>query len=225
MTTNTIEIYSDLICPWCYIGQHKMRNGLELLDGAPNPRICWKPFQLNPDMPIEGMDRKVYRSQKFGSWERSQEMDADVAAAGRSIGLSFNYDRVTMTPNTLVGHRLLWWTLPRGQQDPLAEALFRGYFSEGRDIGKHDVLAEIASEAGFDKAEVLKFLASEEGLNEVAEEEAQGRNLGVRGVPFFIINGTPAFSGAQSPEIFREAFRNAFGGTSQQCGADSYEMG
>ena len=224
MITDTIEIYSDLICPWCYIGQQKMRKGLELLGKEASPKIRWVPFQLNPDMPVEGMDRKIYRSRKFGSWERSQAMDADVAAAGKSVGLIFNYERVTMTPNTLAGHRLLWWSLAADRQDQVANALFEGYFTEGRDIGKHDVLAEIASEVGFAKDDALKFLASDEGSEEVTEEEAQGKNLGVGGVPFFVINGVPAFSGAQSPQAFAEAFRSAFGGTTGQCGTDSCDI-
>jgi len=101
-----IEIYSDLICPWCYIGKRRMQAGLKLLGKEFAPKIVWRPFQLNPDMPIEGMNRKNYRTKKFGSWERSIAMDAEVAATGKSLGIEFNYNKVLMTPNTLAGHRL-----------------------------------------------------------------------------------------------------------------------
>src|ERR1700730_182276 len=124
MNSVKIEIYSDLICPWCYIGKRRMQAGLKLLGSNCSPSTIWRPFQLNPDMPVEGMNRKIYRSRKFGSWERSQCMDAEVTAVGNSVGIEFNYDRVEMTPNTFAGHRLLWWAEQRNHQDQLAEALF-----------------------------------------------------------------------------------------------------
>ena len=105
--TVRIEIYSDLICPWCYIGQHRLHEGLKLLGDGFRSDIIWRPFQLNPDMPKEGMDRKTYRTLKFGSWQRSQALDSEIADTGESLGLKFNYDRVRITPNTLAGHRLL----------------------------------------------------------------------------------------------------------------------
>jgi predicted DsbA family dithiol-disulfide isomerase len=125
MKTMNIEIYSDLICPWCYIGQRRMQAGLKLLGKEFARKTVWRPFQLNPDMPSEGMKRKTYRTRKFGSWERSLAMDAEVAAIGKSLGIAFNYDKVLMTPNTLPGHRLLWWAEQQNHQDDLAEALFR----------------------------------------------------------------------------------------------------
>ena len=210
MKTMNIEIYSDLICPWCYIGKRRMEAGLKLLGPEVTPKIVWRPFQLNPDMPKEGMSRKNYRTKKFGSWERSLAMDAEVASTGKSLGLQFNYDKVLMTPNTLAGHRLLWWAEQRKQQGPLAEALFRAYFTEGRDVGRHDVLAEVASEAGLPSVEVRTFLDSEAGKKEVEEEALKGLELGLEGVPFFLINGVPALSGAQTPHAFLEVFQRAF---------------
>jgi len=158
-----IEIYSDLICPWCYIGKRRMQAALKLLGKEFTPKIVWRPFQLNPDMPIEGMNRKNYRTKKFGSWERSMAMDAEVAATGKSLGIEFNYDKVLITPNTLAGHRLLWWAEQQNHQDHLSEALFRAYFTEGRDVGRHDVLARIAAEVGLPQAEALVFLDSDAG--------------------------------------------------------------
>ena len=125
--TVRIEIYSDLICPWCYIGQHRLHDGLKLLGDGFRSDITWRPFQLNPDMPKEGMDRKTYRTLKFGSWQRSQALDSEIADTGESLGLEFNYDRVRITPNTLAGHRLLWWARAQGRQDALARALFHAY--------------------------------------------------------------------------------------------------
>ena len=125
MNALNIEIFSDLICPWCYIGRRRLEAGLKILGANELPNIIWRPFELNPDMPKAGLDRKAYRSAKFGSWERSQAMDREVAEIGRTLGLEFNYDRVLITPNTRAGHRLLWWARDKGLQDALADALFR----------------------------------------------------------------------------------------------------
>lgn len=217
----TIQIYSDLICPWCYIGKRRMQAGLKLLGTELSPKIVWRPFQLNPDMPVAGMKRKSYRMKKFGSWERSMAMDAEVAATGKSLGIQFNYDKVLVTPNTLAGHRLLWWAEHRDQQDHLAEALFRAYFTDGRDVGRHDVLAEIAAEVGLPQAEARSFLDSDEGRNEVEEEALKGLKLGLQGVPFFVVNGLPAVSGAQMPQTFLEVFQQALGPDALTCGVES----
>jgi predicted DsbA family dithiol-disulfide isomerase len=221
MNTLNIEIYSDLICPWCYIGKRRMQAGLKLLGKEFTPKIVWRPFQLNPDMPIAGMNRKTYRTKKFGSWERSLAMDAEVAATGKSLGIEFNYDKVLMTPNTLSGHRLLWWAGQRNQQEPLAEALFRAYFTEGRDVGRHEVLAEIAAETGLTKTEAHAFLDSDAGTKEVSQETTKGLRLGLQGVPFFIVNGVAAVAGAQNPQTFLEVFQHALGRDLHECSADS----
>jgi predicted DsbA family dithiol-disulfide isomerase len=209
MRTNPlrIEIYSDLIRPWCYVGRHRLQSALATLDEEVKADIRWRPFQLDPDMPKSGLDRRAYRSAKFGSWERSQEVDRHVAEIGKSLGLTFNYDRVLATPNTLAGHRLLWWTRERGGQDALAEKLFHAYFSEGRDIGNFEVLAEVAGEVGLVAAEPSRFLESDSGRDEMLREEAEGRRQGLNAVPFFLLNGTVSFSGAQPPEVFTAAFR------------------
>jgi predicted DsbA family dithiol-disulfide isomerase len=214
MKTMNIEIYSDLICPWCYIGKRRMQAGLKLLEKEFAPKTVWRPFQLNPAMPIEGMNRQTYRTRKFGSWERSLAMDAEVTATGKSVGIEFNYDKVLMTPNTLAGHRLLWWAEQRNHQDDLAEALFRAYFTEGRDVGRHDVLTEIAGEVGLPQAEALVLLDSGAGRKEVEREALKGLKLGLEGVPFFVVNDVPAFSGAQMPHVFLEVFQQALGESS-----------
>ena len=223
MNALNIEIYSDLICPWCYIGKRRMEAGLKLVGKEFTPKIIWRPFQLNPDMPVTGMNRKTYRTKKFGSWERSLAMDAEVAATGKSLGIEFNYDKVLMTPNTMSGHRLLWSAEQRNQQTPLTEALFIAYFTDGRDVGRHDVLAEIASETGLPKTEAGAFLDSDAGTKEVAEEAVKSLRLGLQGVPFFIVNGVPAVTGAQDPQAFLEVFQDALGPDIHECHSNSSE--
>jgi predicted DsbA family dithiol-disulfide isomerase len=151
-------------------------------------------------------------------------MDAEVAATGKSLGIEFNYDKVLVTPNTLAGHRLLLWAGQRNHQDHLAEALFRAYFTEGRDVGRHDVLAEIAAEAGLPQAEARAFLESDAGTKEVNDEILKGLKLGLQGVPFFVVNGVPALLGAQMPQTFLEVFQQALGKDAPQCGAESYNQ-
>ena len=221
MNALNIEIFSDLICPWCYIGRRRLEAGLKILGANELPNIIWRPFELNPDMPKAGLDRKAYRSAKFGSWERSQAMDREVAEIGRTLGLEFNYDRVLITPNTRAGHRLLWWARDKGWQDALADALFRAYFTEGRDIGKNEVLTQIADEAGLSATDFSRFVESDKGLEEVLKEEAEGMQRGLNGVPFFVINGVPAFSGAQHPETFVEAFLQVLDMDAPKCGPDT----
>jgi predicted DsbA family dithiol-disulfide isomerase len=202
-----IEIYSDLICPWCYIGRRRLGEALRRLDFSEPPNIVWRPFELNPDLPNLGLDRRAYRIAKFGTLERSQAMDREVTETGKALGLAFHYDRVLVTPNTLNGHRLLWWTREMASQDSLAEALFRAYFSEGRDLGKLEVLADVAAEVGLSREQARLFLESDQGREEVLAEEREARRRGLNSVPFFFLNAIPAFAGAQPPGVFVEAFR------------------
>ena len=202
-----IEIYSDLICPWCYIGRRRLGEALRRLAFSEPPNIVWRPFELNPDLPNLGLDRRVYRIAKFDTWERSQAMDREVTETGKALGLAFHYDRVLVTPNTLNGHRLLWWTRETALQDSLAEALFRAYFSEGDDLGKLEVLADVAAEVGLSREQARHFLESDQGREEVLAEEREARRRGLNSVPFFFLNAIPAFAGAQPPGVFVEAFR------------------
>ena len=201
----TIDVISDVICPWCYIGKRRLERALEDRPAT----VRWHPFQLNPDMPREGIERKAYRVRKFGSWERSQELDAQVAAAGRGEGLAFNFDRQTRTPNTLDAHRVIWLAGERGVQDAVVEALFLTYFTDGRDLSDRATLAEVATRAGLDRAELDDLLAGDTGVDVVRAGEEQARRLGVTGVPFFVIKGKVAVSGAQPPEAFLQAIEQA----------------
>src|SRR4051794_9180063 len=201
----TIDVISDVICPWCLIGKRRLEKAL---NGRP-ASVRWHPFQLNPDMPREGIERKAYRIRKFGSWERSLVLDAQVAAAGRGEGIALDFDRMARTPNTLDAHRVIWVAGERGLQDAVADALFTAYFTDGRDLSDRTTLSAVAGEAGLDRAEVDEFLAGEAGLEAVRAGEQEARRLGVSGVPYFVINGKVALSGARPPELFRQAFEQA----------------
>lgn len=194
-----IDVISDVICPWCWIGKRQMELALATL--AQDFAIHWRPYQLNPDMPAEGVERASYRAAKFGSVERGAELDANVAAAGRAVGLEFRHDRMLRTPNTIAAHRLMRWAGER--QNDMAEALFQAYFHDGQDIGDHATLAAIAATLGLDAA---AFLASDEHDAEVRAEDAHFRRIGINGVPSFALNGQVMFSGAYPAEHMAQIF-------------------
>ncbi|HEX8521756.1 MAG TPA: DsbA family oxidoreductase [Tepidisphaeraceae bacterium] len=203
-----LHIVSDAICPWCYVAKAHLKAALtQLAREGIWLSVRWMPFELNPDMPKRGMDRKEYRSRKFGSWEKSLSLDAAVAAAGKVAGLEFNHDLMRRTPNTFDYHRLVWLAEQEAVQDAVVEASFRAYFSEGRDIGDANVLADVAASAGMDRERVRAFLASDDGADAVRQEMARSRRAGTRGVPTFVLNGRPLFSGAQPPAVMAAAFR------------------
>jgi predicted DsbA family dithiol-disulfide isomerase len=204
-----IEVFSDVICPWCYIGKRRLEKALELLGDRHDVQVLWRPFELNPGMPPEGIDRRAYRTTKFGSWERSLELEARVATVGSEVGIPFAFDRITRTPNTFDAHRLIGFARHQGRQEAVVEALFQAYFIEGRDIGDRCVLAELAAGVGLDRAEVEGFLVSDRGVGEVRQEEERGRRLGIDGVPYFLINEKVALSGAQGPETILDALIQA----------------
>lgn len=202
-----IEIYSDVVCPWCFIGKRRLEQALERIDAAQRAQVRWRPFQLNPTMPREGMDRRVYLDAKFGGAEARRAIEERVAKTGEAEGIEFAFDRIARTPNTFDAHRLIWFTGQQSCQDELVEALFHSYFTEGREIGNLGSLVEIASDCGLDREEVERFLASDRAVQEVRAEEASGHRLGIRGVPYFVLNGSIAISGAQPPDIFESALQ------------------
>jgi predicted DsbA family dithiol-disulfide isomerase len=205
----TVEVISDVICPWCFIGKRRLEKAIAALDGP--VKVRWLPFQLNPQMPKEGVSRREYRIRKFGSWERSLELEAGVVAAGQAEGIHFAFDRIERTPNTVDAHRLIWLADRQGVQDGVVEALFRAYFTEGRDIGNRQVLIAVAAEAGLERSQAEVMLESDEGLEAIREAGELARRFRVDGVPFFIINGTITLGGAQQPGAFLDAFSHAIG--------------
>jgi predicted DsbA family dithiol-disulfide isomerase len=204
-----IEVVSDVVCPWCFIGKRRLEKSLSLLAADVRVRVTWRPFQLNPGMPRQGMDRRSYRIAKFGTWERSLALDAQVAAAGAEEGIRFEFDRMVRTPNTLDAHRLIWLAQRHGVQDSVVEALFRGYFTDGLDVGDASTLEGIAVAGGIPASAVAGFFAGEQGRDEVLREEARCKDLGIGGVPAFLVDGRLAFSGAVDPHRLVEAFRQA----------------
>jgi predicted DsbA family dithiol-disulfide isomerase len=201
----TVDVFSDVICPWCYIGKRRLKKALHLLGARHDIEVVWRPFELNPGMPAEGIDRRAYRVAKFGSWEQSLALEARVAAVGAAAGIPFAFDRIARTPNTFGAHRLIGFSQQRGRQDALVEALFQAYFIDGRNVGDRRVLAEVAAEAGLRRTEVESFLDSNQGTDDVRRELERGRRLGIDGVPYFLINGKVAVAGAQEPELLRDA--------------------
>jgi predicted DsbA family dithiol-disulfide isomerase len=199
-----IDIVSDAICPWCFIGKRRLERALatEAQDGVV---VGWRPFQLNPDMPAEGMDRKEYLRLKFGE-ESGGERYKHVIAAGLEEGIPFDFGAMRRTPNTIAAHRLIRRAEAEGTQDATVEALFQAYFTRGADIGDLDTLADVAASVGADRDAVRDFLAGDEGEAEVRAEDAFARRVGIQGVPCFVIERKYAISGAQPPEAFAEIF-------------------
>jgi predicted DsbA family dithiol-disulfide isomerase len=198
-----IEIASDVICPWCYIGKRRLEKALESLKGEVDARIEWLPFQLNPDMPAGGVVRADYRRAKFGSVEKSRALDARVAQEGAGEGIGFAFDRMQRTPNTVAAHQLIDLAQRQGKADAVVDALFRAYFEEASDIGDAAVLKGIAERLG------VSGWPEEKNAEKVAENEDRVRELGISGVPTFIFNKASGLSGAYPPDLLAQAIREA----------------
>ncbi|WP_108263410.1 DsbA family oxidoreductase [Mangrovicoccus ximenensis] len=196
-----LDVISDPICPWCYIGKTRLDQAL-----AQRPKhpfvIEWHPFQLNPDMPREGIDRKGYYETKFGSKEAAAETVTSIMAAAKETGLEFDLSAIPRVPNTLDAHRLILWAEVEGCQGPVVDALFHAYFQEGRDIGDRDVLCDIADAAGMDAAMMHRLLDSDADLKLIVERDAAFRGMGVTGVPTFLVDRKQAVPGAQPADLW-----------------------
>ena len=202
-----VAIVSDTVCPWCYIGKRRFERAR-----AKRPAelaIEWRPFQLNPDMPAEGVDRQRYMVAKFGSEERVAEIFGAIEEAGEADGIRFAFDRIARTPNTVDSHRLIALAGAKGVQDRVVEALFHRYFEQGEDIGDRAVLAAAGAEGGLDEDKVRRFLAGDEGAAEVRRESDAASQMGISGVPCFIFEGRYAVTGAQTPDVFERVFELA----------------
>lgn len=207
-----IDVISDAICPWCYIGKRQLERALDILEGRHKLRfsVAWHPFQLNPEMPAEGVDRAKYRIAKFGSAERSRQMDERITEVAAGVGIEFHLEKLSRTPNTVKAHRLIRFAAQRGVQDGVVEALFDGYFCNGLDIGDDKVLADIGHRGGLDYESVLSMLASDEGRREVLAGDQMARNCGIQGVPSFALQGHVLFSGAVPADEMADSFRRAW---------------
>jgi predicted DsbA family dithiol-disulfide isomerase len=198
-----ISVYSDVVCPWCYVGKRRLEAALALPGSPKDVRMSWRPFELNPDLPVEGIERAVYRARKFGA-AASAALDAKMVTTGRELGIAFAFERMSRTPNTRLAHRLIWEAERQCRQNELVERLFAGYFEQGLDIGARHVLEGLAAEAGLERSGVDCALDDPESLAAVVDLELEGLRLGVAAVPFFILPGSFGVSGAQSPEFWRK---------------------
>lgn len=200
-----IEIFSDVVCPWCYIGKRRFERAHTARPHT-GLAVTWRAFQLNPEMPADGIDRQRYLELKFGGGDQAGQVYHRIAAAGAEEGIDFAFDRIRRTPNTVSAHRLVRWARQQDRQDEVVESLFQAYFLEGLDIGDRDNLAEIAARAGLDRADASAFLDGVEGVREVLDETRLAYNSGITGVPCFIVDRKYAISGAQEPEAFFPLF-------------------
>lgn len=196
-----LDIISDPVCPWCYIGKAQLDRALAAAPDHPF-EVEWHPFQLNPDMPAEGMDRRDYLRAKFGGEEGAAEVYAKVAEAAEAAGLSLDLGAIRRQPNTLDAHRLIHWAGIEGRQTAAVSALFAAYFKQGRDIGDREVLADIADEIGMDAAVIHRLLDSSADVEETRARDKAAREMGVTGVPTFIVAGKHAVPGAQPAELW-----------------------
>lgn len=205
-----IKIISDLICPWCYIARTRIEQ--ILVDNKLQAQVEWLPYELNPSMPPEGLDRKEYRSKKFGSWEHSQNLDRSVVDHGQPLGLTFHYDKVLKTPNTLLGHKLIWIASTKGLSDQMAMRLFKAYFEEGFDIGDLKRLKALGKEVGLKDEDMSRLESrSEFEFRELHQFQAWIKDQGIASVPYIVVNDQYAFTGAQSDESIKAIFFDVLG--------------
>ncbi len=205
-----LDILSDPICPWCYIGKSYLDRALAAAGDHPFA-IEWHPFQLNPDMPPEGMDRRAYLEAKFGGKEGAIRAYAPVVEHADSAGLAINFEGIARTPNTLNAHRLIHWAGIEERQTPVVSALFKAYFVDGRDIGDTATLAAIAGDAGLDGAMIATLLEGDADADDIRARDAHARERGVTGVPTFIIANQHVVSGAQPPEMWGKVIEDIRG--------------
>lgn len=199
----TLDIISDPICPWCYIG--KARLDAAIAETGINPfQTHWRIFELNPDMPPEGMDRKAYLEAKFGGPEGAEQVYSRIRREAERSGLDLDFDRIARTPNTFDAHRLIRWAQAEGVQDRVADELFRRYFEQGADISDHAVLLEVAEAAGLEREVVARLLEGDAEREALRQEEESIRGMGVQGVPCFVIGGKYVLQGAQESETWKQ---------------------
>ncbi len=211
----TIDVVSDVVCPWCYLGEKRL--AAALAEESEPVVVRWRPYQLDPTIPQGGLDRQAYMARKFGNDGKLKAVHDRLVQLGAEIDLPFAFDRITRAPNTLDAHRLIRWSASSGAQGAVVDRLFHGYFVEGRDIGDHATLIDIAAENGLDADLVGRLLADGADVDAVQDEIAQAQAIGVTGVPFFIFAGRLGVPGAQDVSTLRRAIAQARGGTSAQA--------
>src|SRR5258708_32722058 len=195
-----IDIVSDTVCPWCFIGKRRIERAMAMRRDVTFD-VLWRPYRLDPTIPREGVDRRAYLKAKFGDSPRTSAMGEAIRSEGAVENIAFAFDKIAKSPNTLDSHRLVRWSANAGLQDQVVERLFRAYFIDGKDIGDADVLVAIASDAGMDSALVASLLAGDADLESVEREAGLANEMGITGVPTFVFDSKFMISGAREPEL------------------------
>lgn len=202
-----VDVVSDVVCPWCYLGKARLDRAIAEVSGEMLVTVNWRPYQLNPDLPPKGVDHKAHLAAKLGGAAAVSQAHERLTDLGKQDGIAFDFDAVKMSPNTLDAHRLLRWAAAEGRQNEVVSALFRAYFEEGRNVGDRAVLRDIAAKNGLDAAVIDALFASDADKDSVGEEIGMARDMGVSGVPCFIIDSQYAVMGAQPVDVLANAFR------------------
>jgi predicted DsbA family dithiol-disulfide isomerase len=205
----TIDVVSDVVCPWCYLGKARLELAIAEVQDEIGVDINWRPYRLNPDYPPEGVDQKKMLEQKLGGAERVAEAHKMLTSYGREVGIKFNFEAIKIGPNTLDAHRLIHWAgvEDRQKQEAVVSALFKANFEEGRNVGDHEVLLDIAEKSGLQRSVIAALLASDADSSVILSEIDAAQRMGVNGVPFFIFDQQYAVSGAQTPDVLAGALR------------------
>lgn len=205
----TIDLVSDVVCPWCYLGKARLELAIAEVQDEVGIDVNWRPYQLNPDIPAEGVDHHKYLAEKLGGEDAVKQAHDRLRELGREVGINFAFEAIKIGPNTLDAHRLIHWAMVEGReiQDKVATALFKANFEEGKNVGNHAVLLDIAEQSGLGRKVIENLLGTDADKDTVQAEITAAKDMGVTGVPFFIIDQQYAVSGAQTPDVLANAFR------------------
>lgn len=205
----TVEIYSDVVCPWCYVGKRYIESALDYyrkcFEGERQPEVTWLPYQLHASLPREGVDRREYLKRRYPGQPNGPEMFAPVARAGRRMGIEYRFDLIEVQPNTVDAHRLMRFAERHGLRDAVSEPVYQAYFLKGQNLSSREVLVAIGRDAGLDPIALDAYLASDEDVDWVAGVDAQAKRLGITTVPFIVLNGRKGVSGNLPPEQIFDA--------------------
>lgn len=210
MENIVIDVVSDVVCPWCYLGKARLELAIAEVQDTVGVEVNWRPYQLNPDYPPEGVDHRTALAAKLGGQDNVDRAHATLSELGRQVGIHYDFGAVKISPNTMDAHRLLLWAHTEGRemQNRVVDTLFKANFEEGRNVGDHAVLLDIAERSGLDRAVIAKLLASDADRNTIRSEIDAVQRMGVNGVPFMIFDQQYAISGAQTPEVLAGAPRD-----------------
>jgi len=213
-----IDVVSDVVCPWCFVGKRRLEKALALVPEVP-VEVHWRPYQLAPDIPQGGVPRKDYMLGKFGSQARIDEIHARLTGVGAEEGIAFAFGEIAVAPNTMDAHRMILWARSTGTQNEVVEALFRAFFLEGRNLSDRDTLIAIGAANGLDPALLTELFGTEADIDRTQRDIASAQRIGITGVPFFIVAGRYGIAGAEAPETIAQAIRQAASEPRQEAAA------